>query len=668
MREAPRPGRLEQLGLALLTGGAAVSTVPWGWAVLPVSLASLAWRVRRTSTRTLSAATIVVRLVLGAVALTAASFSIYPVLDDAQIARIGDVFGLVLLPLALVALFATPVVPPQAAALPLGLALLVVGLFDSGADLGLRTAIPALGLVVFLVASGPRLGPRFLGRRLARLALMFAAAGSLAFGIGRFLPWLQPMVEEASADLLNPSAARGGLSEASQLGDIASLSLSRTVALRVWGDPPRRLRGRVLTQFDGRTWRAARLPYRDTPAVDPARVPGTVAGWLSRVPGTTFGSTDLLDHPATGRLLVAPVGLGTGAVFVAPAPIRALRAEVSRVRRDRTGVFEPLYELPSSYAVLFAPAGTAVSASDDLATDPALLFVPPDTDPRIRRLAARLAEGSAGPEDRLTRTLQHLWSTYRYSLSAGAFQSTQPVAEFLFDKKQGWCEYFASAAALLLRLQGVPTRFVTGFSMDGATRVGDQSIVRESDAHAWVEVYLPGRGWVEADPTPASSYAAVHAEMDGELSRLVDAVRAAIADLVMAVRLGDLRRALPAIGRLVRSPAVLVPVGVIAALLWWRRRGRRTDSVPPPPAEDVDPQVAALLARVETLWAACGHARPPHRAPREHLDATAHRLPAESRDPSRAVVDCVYRARYAGLRAPDAEIERLRRSLEAIGA
>jgi hypothetical protein len=132
MREAPRPGRLEQLGLALLTGGAAVSTVPWGWAVLPVSLASLAWRVRRTSTRTLSAATIVVRLVLGAVALTAASFSIYPVLDDAQIARIGDVFGLVLLPLALVALFATPVVPPQAAALPLGLALLVVGLFDPG--------------------------------------------------------------------------------------------------------------------------------------------------------------------------------------------------------------------------------------------------------------------------------------------------------------------------------------------------------------------------------------------------------------------------------------------------------------------------------------------------------------------------------------------------------
>jgi transglutaminase-like putative cysteine protease len=242
------------------------------------------------------------------------------------------------------------------------------------------------------------------------------------------------------------------------------------------------------------------------------------------------------------------------------------------------------------------------------------------------------------------------------------------VAEFLFEKKTGWCEYFASAAVLLLRLQDLPARYVTGFSMDGATRVGDHWVVRESDAHAWVEVAVPGRGWIEVDPTPAGDYAAVHAAMNGGLSRYLDTVRAAFADLRMAIRLGDLLHLAPAIMRLVLSPVVVVPAAAAVLYLWRRRRRSRAPAPPPAPPGEVDPQVGALMARVDALWAACGHPRPHHRAPREHLDVTVHRLPAETQDPSRAVVECVYLARYAGERAPAAELDRLRRSLDAIGA
>src|SRR6185295_16804759 len=83
-----------------------------------------------------------------------------------------------------------------------------------------------------------------------------------------------------------------------------------------------------------------------------------------------------------------------------------------------------------------------------------------------------------------------------------------------FEKRQGWCQYFASAGALLLRLEGVPTRFVSGFRLRSGLLRGGHYVVREADAHAWIEVWLPGNGWVEADPTPSAAYEAAHGGLD----------------------------------------------------------------------------------------------------------------------------------------------------------
>jgi hypothetical protein len=250
----------------------------------------------------------------------------------------------------------------------------------------------------------------------------------------------------------------------------------------------------------------------------------------------------------------------------------------------------------------------------------------------------------------------------------GQFRSRQPVAEFVFEKKRGWCEYFASAAAVLLRLQGVPARYVTGFSMAGAERAGGHYLVRESDAHAWIEAYVPGRGWIEADPTPAAEYASVHAGMtEGRLSRWKDALFAALADLAMAFRLGDLAE----IAR--RAPVALLPLVAgalgMAAWRWARRRPARAGVTAPRPDEVVlDPEVAALAARLERLWARRGCPRPRHRAPLEHLEASGARLDDGSRATSRDVVACLYRARYGGIRPLQREVADLQRRLGAAGA
>ena len=101
-------------------------------------------------------------------------------------------------------------------------------------------------------------------------------------------------------------------------------------------------------------------------------------------------------------------------------------------------------------------------------------------DERLRALARSLAP-SADPRGRLAATVSHLQGGYRYTLRPGAFRTGDPLAEFLFEKKAGYCEYFASAAVVLLRLQGVPARFVKGLSVGPQTdQGGGLHVVRDS--------------------------------------------------------------------------------------------------------------------------------------------------------------------------------------------
>jgi hypothetical protein len=135
------------------------------------------------------------------------------------------------------------------------------------------------------------------------------------------------------------------------------------------------------------------------------------------------------------------------------------------------------------------------------APGPAYLELPP-MDPRVAALAAQIAGNAPTPYEKAAAIEEYLRTKFAYTLEMVA--TDEPIPFFLFQRKKGHCEYFASAMAVMLRTQGIPSRIVNGFRNGELSDVTGSYIVRGRDAHSWVEAFIPGRGWVEFDPTPAA--------------------------------------------------------------------------------------------------------------------------------------------------------------------
>ena len=122
-------------------------------------------------------------------------------------------------------------------------------------------------------------------------------------------------------------------------------------------------------------------------------------------------------------------------------------------------------------------------------------------------LASRYWQRVSRPIRKITTTRRRrsnniLLTHFTYTLQLSRTPPSDPLAEFLFIRKQGHCEYFAAAMAVMLRTQGIPSRVVNGFRPNEFNDVTSQYVVRDSDAHSWVEAYFPGHGWVSFDPHP----------------------------------------------------------------------------------------------------------------------------------------------------------------------
>ena len=210
---------------------------------------------------------------------------------------------------------------------------------------------------------------------------------------------------------------------------------------------------------------------------------------------------------------------------------------------------------------------------------------------------------------------------------------------------------------MLLRLQGVPARFVKGLSVGPHTdEGGGLHVVRERDAHAWIEVWLSDAGWVEEDPTPAAQFAAAHpppSRLDRAFERTRAALASAWAFLTARGPVAFLRKLAADAGRLaarlVQEPlAWLLALALTAAALvvrWWRGRARR----PPASArrdevEAVPAELRGLVAELERRWRSLGHPRPPGRGLLEH--ATSPTTPLG--DTGTRIVRLYYEARYGG--------------------
>lgn len=287
-------------------------------------------------------------------------------------------------------------------------------------------------------------------------------------------------------------SGRSGLSPTMSVGTIASLALDDSIAMRVrfqtQKPAPSELyfRGPVLSSFDGREWRArqAAVPYRP-PAPANLQVRGTAIGYQVTLEPNSRPWLLLLDAAPSKPVLDGfDVRMTPDLQWLTDRPItELLRYDALSYPDFRHG---PMQQVPALLDDLRLPAGSNPRTAQ--------LAREMRADPRYAR-----ADGATLVSAVLERLRQ---GAYRYTLDPGVF-GQHSADEFWFDRKQGFCEHIASSFVILMRGLGLPARVVTGYQGGENNPVDGFLVVRQSDAHAWAEVWIADSGWVRVDPTTA---------------------------------------------------------------------------------------------------------------------------------------------------------------------
>lgn len=439
-------------------------------------------------------------------------------------------------------------------------------------------------------------------------------------------------------------------------------ALSDEIAFRVRADLPALWRADAFDTFDGQVWTAS----------DDEQV-SLSAGWGSdgaQVPMPTLGVTpDVFTRRLVQTFYLESdqpnVLFGADRIEEVFFPAGGLRADREGTVRapiilDHGLVYSVISEVPIvPEAVLRAlpdPDARSVRALRRY------LQVPEGTPERVGDLARDITAVARNPYERALAVQAWLRTSTSYDLEvAREPDGVDAVDHFLFETRRGFCEHIASAMAILLREVGVPTRIATGFGPGQRNPLTGYWEVRQSDAHAWVEVLLPEVGWISFDPTFG-----VPAADGGWSSRFIaPEVLAAIGRTIAASVPESVKTTVAAAIRGARSAAGSWPVAAALALLaglslvLLRRRRHRPARAQPPP----DDLGHAFEDLVEALGVA-GHRRAPSDTPREVLRAVeqAGDLPDEVAGHARTVVDAFERGRFAPPRArpSDADVMRAR--------
>ena len=368
--------------------------------------------------------------------------------------------------------------------------------------------------------------------------------------------------------------------------------------------------------------------------------------------GNTAVGPQLGDFVQTVRIVRSIPG-----VIYAAAPVESLYYPAAEVREDPFGDF---------YAPAPHRAGTTysvVSHLPDYRPDSLRVLTPQLADPvdgtykdagnlssRARQLARSYLDGFDPRSERYDAVIalaKHLQADYRYTLATPpAPAGVDPVDYFLFDARYGYCEMFATAAALLLRSQGIPTRLVTGYDPGQYSSTLDQTIVRERDAHAWIEVFFPGHGWVPVDPTPGFSALAA--------TRFPDRWAASgLAHLIPHLSLGAPAAALTGLGVFALLPGLLGLVAVLVVGLLWLSRRRL-------PLRARSPGEAELIRLYDRLQRRLRRRRAPPETPNEYRRAAGG---GELDDLLEDVTQAVNRGVYSDRWPAPAEVAELRSRL-----
>jgi len=459
-----------------------------------------------------------------------------------------------------------------------------------------------------------------------------------------------------SAQIPLPTHRLVGYAEQVRLGELMGAlddptPLFRAQVLDADGRPlpgPFHYRGVVLDRFDGLTWSATATAGTPPPSVERDDAP-----MLQRY---RFEPT------------APPILVGVPRLEAISVPADELQLAASGTLLHRGGPRVHGYQAwstPDRWAPSFA-GGT--EAPGDRPEGDTYLGLPPNLHPDILALAERTTAGLSTDAERTAALQALLIQEHAYERLPGEPLGEDPLAAFLLEGRAGHCELFATSLALMLRTQGIPSRVVNGFYGGAWNPVGEYWLVRHADAHAWVEAWLSGQGWVSLDPTPApasetaplalavadaASARWTHGVLALDGQAQLDALSAPGAALRDALMPGPEVPSLepPNRGLDLVVGLLLVVAMVLAAAYSWRRiapwlAGERTRPKP------VSGEVERALRAAHRLVTQRGWVPPRHLPPR----ATARWIEAaagEAASPFATIAALHYRVRYGG--EPDGE-------------
>lgn len=363
-----------------------------------------------------------------------------------------------------------------------------------------------------------------LGTRLAAASAALAV-GMLALSLALFLV-LPRVVGRSPASALGYDQ-RIGFSSEVDLGATGVLRPDHTPVMRVQGLDGDlhhlRWRGLALSHFDGRRWSS---PATRSQLVD--------AGSYATPPRWRHSQDGKRIHY---RVMLEP--LASQALFVAGVPEQIVSGSFDRLVVDETDSLRVLDGgLQSLQYEVFS---WVTERSSQRPADVAEIFSPrfqrlylqlPQLDPRIHELAQQVSGSRTTVLGRAEALESYLRNGFGYTLDLPAERQPDPLAHFLFERRKGHCEYFASAMTVMLRARGIPARLVNGFAGGVDNPISGLHVIRSRDAHSWVEAYIPAYGWLEFDPTPPSPDTMMNPWMS-QLWMYWDALQSAWGDWVL---------------------------------------------------------------------------------------------------------------------------------------
>jgi transglutaminase-like putative cysteine protease len=430
-----------------------------------------------------------------------------------------------------------------------------------------------------------------------------------------------------------PGGAQTGITDRVAPGDVERLTRSDAIALRATFEGPTPLketlywRGMVYSNYDAGAWSLAPMPVAPLRGGEVA----PIGGDATAAPAIRY---EVLQEPTQAVWLFA---------LETPFP---RSAGVVATRDFRLIAEEPLRGLFRFRAVSYGTLRTDVDGLPDWLRRRETR-VPEGENPRTVQFAKDLLAATADPVRYLDAVLRHIRDEpYRYTLKPPRLTSADPIDEFWFDTRAGFCSHFAGAFVYLARLGGIPARMVGGYQGGEINPLTGHLVVRQYDAHAWAEAWIEGLGWMRFDPTAAVAPARIEQGLEAALSAPDRAALAAMTALrfdglaglsqllytieslehrwnlwvvgydgslqqrTLTEWLGDLSPA--------RIGAVMLLGGasslaLVALTLFWRRR--------PPPGHPIE----RLFRRFAVGMARLGVVRSPGETPREFLGRVAAR-------------------------------------------